>query len=842
MVSLKLSLSRSTSSSEIHNEEWEELPRPSSPAGSTAQDSITSSGSSILNSDTEDATVKVKQLLNNGMHKQRSLDDLRLLAISTNITELSYSISDIQTRIFEIQELRHQSQSIQDPQSSSNVIDQALISLDEKLEAVSRGMKTVADALESLASQTPTQSEEDADERVILLRKHKALVSDWEAVQDEGEILREELKEDKWLTVFRTVSEQADGMMTSLEKAIQRCQDFIWRVQRRLPSEEATLLAQSSPNSRDGTNSPLTYETFCALLDSFEAKKKHYMPATSKVLSIIDKGVQDRVTKNGECLRRHAEATQRWRNLGERIQRTEKEMEMIGKILLLQEGELDEFGSVSERTSRSSLSRGNGNLATPPSSEVSRRVGSSLESLSSSISPFRKFAKRLGGKVSGRSTPTSRKKSENNPSSDPMPSIKNRQSMFPLRGSDMLTPDRPTHKHAHSLTPESPMAYHSSVSPDDTVKFKPPKWNSSTKIVSEARQGLSKRPSNANMRSVSASHASVTPNYARSQSRSSFASSRPWSPITASGGSTTRSSVSRPQSRAQSPFGFMTNPRSRPKTPSQIPTPAFWKGSSTSSDVSYDDRSPPNSSIMQRLSPSHSNSSASGISSYSRAKTPLGTHIPYARPPSRSKIPVPKFQISSASRPSSAMSDYDRPESSMSFRSSAYRAQTPESALRGRSQNYTNDLINTPLSNRRGASRAPPSSFRRESSAAPRTPSSRPGSRAGAFTPSFELSIQKYFPVSTRDPLDMLVAEVANEIEHGLVIERLDPPLKTIPKENEEIKAQYAFSNHLSRKVVTCRLLTMSRSGGVKQQKVMCRVGGGWQDLRDYIVSRQSGF
>ena len=78
--------------------------------------------------------------------------------------------------------------------------------------------------------------------------------------------------------------------------------------------------------------------------DSF----RHYMPATSKVLSIIDKGVQDRVTKNGECLRRHAEATQRWRNLGERIFRTEKEMEMIRKILLLQEGELDEFGSVSE--------------------------------------------------------------------------------------------------------------------------------------------------------------------------------------------------------------------------------------------------------------------------------------------------------------------------------------------------------------------------------------------------------------------------------------------------------------------------------------------------------------
>jgi Yeast cortical protein KAR9 len=43
-------------------------------------------------------------------------------------------------------------------------------------------------------------------------------------VQNESDVLREELKEDKWLTVFRTVTDQADGMMSSLEKAVNRCQ------------------------------------------------------------------------------------------------------------------------------------------------------------------------------------------------------------------------------------------------------------------------------------------------------------------------------------------------------------------------------------------------------------------------------------------------------------------------------------------------------------------------------------------------------------------------------------------------------------------------------------------
>ena len=98
------------------------------------------------------------------------------------------------------------------------------MSLDERLESVNRGMKAVADALEPFLSQTPKQVEDQNDQRSLLLRKHQALVSDWESLQDETDVLREELKEDKWLTVFRTVSEQADGMMSSLEKAIQRCQ------------------------------------------------------------------------------------------------------------------------------------------------------------------------------------------------------------------------------------------------------------------------------------------------------------------------------------------------------------------------------------------------------------------------------------------------------------------------------------------------------------------------------------------------------------------------------------------------------------------------------------------
>jgi hypothetical protein len=129
--------------------------------------------------------------------------------------------------LVEIQELRHKSQSSGDAAGTTGIIDQALMTLDEKLETVTKGMKTVNESVEPLMQSLPTPlpvQNGDFGERTLLLRKHATLVAEWESVQDESDVLREELKEDKWLTVFRTVTEQADGMMSSLEKAVNRCQ------------------------------------------------------------------------------------------------------------------------------------------------------------------------------------------------------------------------------------------------------------------------------------------------------------------------------------------------------------------------------------------------------------------------------------------------------------------------------------------------------------------------------------------------------------------------------------------------------------------------------------------
>ncbi len=526
------------------------------------------------------------------------------------------------------------------------------------------------------------------------------------------------------------------------------------------------------------------------------------------------------MTKNGECLRRHAESTQRWRTLRDRIARTDKDMESIRKTFATGEPTPSEAGSSASGLTPSR----SGNLLAPPSGSKSRGLSAS-STISRSISPFRKLARRLkqGAKSPGNATPALPKLESRTPSAEPLPTLRHRSSLFNLmNGSGRatpVTPGRPSHKHTQSLTPDSSPTSRKVDTPSTstlTLKSRRPVWNSSTRVQDETpaptlKASNPRRTSNVADYQFSEDNSPLssvagTP-YKRSVSRSSMASSRPWSPVTSSV-STAHSSYNqplssfyRPPSRAQTP-GVPLSPRSRPKTPSHIPAPSkHWRSMSSSrSESDFDDEGL--SSLMQRaFSPN-------------RSQTPSG--IP-PRPPSRSMIPLPSVQISSSSRPSSAMSNY-RPDSAMSFRGSALRTQTPDA------------LRKTPRPSIL-QSRAPPSSFKE--STMPRTPISRPPSRGGHGTPGHDSRgpTHIYVPASQKDPLDAEVASVANGMTHGLLIERIDPPLRTVPREGEEIRAQYAFSNVIARKVVTCKLTTLARSGAKGRdhatKKVMCRVGGG---------------
>jgi len=549
------------------------------------------------------------------------------------------------------------------------------------------------------------------------------------------------------------------------------------------------------------------------------------MPATSKVLAIIDKGVRDRVTKNGETLRRHAESAQRWQNLRERIARTDTDMEVVRRILVSGEATPSENGS-------STSSSKHGYLVTPPSAPRMSRAPSSASTLSRSISPFRKFARKITGNNRGTpSTPSGADKSNGNrtPSSEPVPtSRKQKGKVFSsLRGSEPptpATPDRGGHKYSHSLTPDSAPRVGkfdvNSSTKGRTVGNKQP-WNSSTKVEPEDRSATIKGtpprrpPSSGGWYGHSDDIPPVPPistPYKRSISRASLSSSRPFSPNTSSTSAyqSSQFSILRTPSRAQTPAcgvtpnpGLGATPRPRPKTPSHIPQP----------------------SRQLQITPGHSEKSEDDDRrAFSPTLSSSGFGHP-PRPPSRSMIPVPSLHLSSPSRPGSAMSDYNKIDT---FRTSASRAQTPENAVRTRAQ--VPFLFGTlgRAAGRPSMTKVPPSSFKDGTAS---RAGSRPGSRTGAYTPTNDNNVlmHEYIPGNPKDPLDVEVAAIVNSISHGLLVERVDPPLRKVPKDGEEIKAQYAFSTGLSRKVVTCRLTTLSRSGKSLEttKKVMCRIGGG---------------
>ena len=122
--------------------------------------------------------------------------------------------------------------------------------------------------------------------------KKARLEKNWNDLSKEAENLRRELSEDRWVVVFRNAGRQAQKMCESVERSVVKVQEAINEgFQRTHPS------------------------TFAKRVESFEAKKMHYGPAIQRVLGIIQKGLKDRLTVNGEILRLHKDLSSRMRSL-----------------------------------------------------------------------------------------------------------------------------------------------------------------------------------------------------------------------------------------------------------------------------------------------------------------------------------------------------------------------------------------------------------------------------------------------------------------------------------------------------------------------------------------------
>ncbi|KAK3181306.1 hypothetical protein K4F52_007320, partial [Lecanicillium sp. MT-2017a] len=136
--------------------------------------------------------------------------------------------------------------------------------------------------------------------------RRSALDKSYKKLEKDAESLRKELGEDRWVIVFRGAGRQAQKMHESVERSMLK-------------------LREAVDASQYLTNPPAMSKK----IEAYEAKKMHYGPAIERVLSIIDRGVKDRLTVNGEVLRLHSDLQSRWSSLKANMSETDAIVEEV---------------------------------------------------------------------------------------------------------------------------------------------------------------------------------------------------------------------------------------------------------------------------------------------------------------------------------------------------------------------------------------------------------------------------------------------------------------------------------------------------------------------------------
>ncbi|KAI1334753.1 cortical protein KAR9-domain-containing protein [Xylariaceae sp. FL0016] len=136
--------------------------------------------------------------------------------------------------------------------------------------------------------------------------RRTGLEATYKKLEKDADSLRKELGEDKWVLVFRGAGRQAQKMIESVDRTMAKLREGI---------DQGLHLSNPAVMSKK--------------IESYEAKKMHYGPAIERVLSIVDKGVKDRLTVNGEILRLHTEMQTKWDDVRQQMRDTDVTLEEI---------------------------------------------------------------------------------------------------------------------------------------------------------------------------------------------------------------------------------------------------------------------------------------------------------------------------------------------------------------------------------------------------------------------------------------------------------------------------------------------------------------------------------
>ncbi|KAL5343614.1 hypothetical protein BJX70DRAFT_385384 [Aspergillus crustosus] len=270
-----------------------------------------------------------------------------------------------------------------------------------------------------------------------LLGRRDRLEKGYKTIHTDAWALRQELEEDKWILVFRNAGTQAQKMFESVERSISKLQDG--------------LEAGMHLNNPAGMTSRI---------ESYEAKKQHYVPAIERVVTITQKGVNDRLTVNGEIL--------------QLLQNMESQIDALRASIRVMDSSLEDIQHLRTQHMRDSVSTiltmdspATGSIDTPGSSPASSIV---MTPANKSTAPMGSSGRGSSVGAAGRSSSSRRLSGLPQLNSN----LTGRKSSIPRTS---LTAPSPK---LMGLTTPTPATRKSSVPTLSPAMLNRPRWNGST--------------------------------------------------------------------------------------------------------------------------------------------------------------------------------------------------------------------------------------------------------------------------------------------------------------------------------------------------------------------------
>lgn len=682
----------------------------------------------------------------------------------------------------------------------------------------------------------------------VVRKQYAELLHHWDSIQKEAKMLEEELGGDKYLRVFSSICDQMEEMMDSLDKALANCHDFVFAFNRDKNMNQQIERESENAFSHSPKNDQSTWRTneerLAALQTvkrSFNVKRTSYGPACEQMFSSLERGVKQHSTKNGTILRRFMELKTRWRSLRERVSKMDKELKRIETQLMeFDANASQEIESLAVATPpRRPLSRLNPSTQSPaaptnrfqsihhdrspsiewsPSTSSNQVVGDLSMSLTYNRSPSARMMPRPSSSASQRTDDT-------NISQSRIPRLMSAGKRIiggvTSRRTSNIGEERPSS--ALSFTSNSSALFGKSPNP---TKF-------STGPDSSPPVSFSRRRENeTNLRNNMQTPEPTI--MARVQRMSLFG-----------GGSGTSSNMNRRSSRPP-PVRYSAN-RVSAAAENQIS-----KSPSSSSLSAIAARKSPQQTVKP-LNISKRQSSLFIHNNHNGRTTPLSAaalaKIPYAAANVNGESNLAgEYHIMSSPSSSnvgggttystgdgaSSVSNYRTKRSSMISSQFVSQIPKPSSITSGRETPTFSDGGNSSVW---------------EGTIYGGRPSSRLTAGYGnRFGGTGKRGFDAYKP-NPNDAIDVEVARVVNSI--GIRIERVDPPLPRGVKELNP-SSTTLVRYQVGTKVIVCKLLQLHRPNSTsinsshgpnqssldKAKKVLTRVGGGWIDLEQYLLSR----